>query len=526
MQATFCGFCLGSGGFQFSQGATQVSGGPGGNDFNAFGSFLLGLPANAGKVTLFPEKYRVHSDIFSVYVRDQWQVSRKLTLTYGTRWEAYPYPTRGTRGLEYFDAAANQVVVCGTGRNPTNCGITKHTKRFAPRAGIAYRVTDSTVIRAGYAITNDPTNYGASTGNRQNYPDILATTLNAPNGFSWATTLRQGLPPVVKPDFSSGRVNLPLTAGVFTVDNDNYVRGYVQSWNFTLEQRLAGWNVAAGYVATRSIDPLNSLNLNWSPIGTGAAGQILNRLARRTAITNTIGTQGTHRYDSIQSKVERRFAGGVQVLATYTMARARAYTNQVAIPEFFSLNYGPMGNVAKHTAGLTGSFETPFGRKKQWFTSDPAAAILGGWQMSGAAILRTGTPFTVTAANTTLNAVASSQFGDCNGEAAQGSGILEWYSKASFSVPAAGRFGTCRTNSLTGPGLVNIDAGLDRNFAFGERWQLKFRVEVFNLANTPHHSNPTNSVNSGTFMQALGIANTGREGIDERAFRLNLRLGW
>jgi hypothetical protein len=71
-----------------------------------------------------------------------------------------------------------------------------------------------------------------------------------------------------------------------------------------------------------------------------------------------------------------------------------------------------------------------------------------------------------------------------------------------------------------------MDLGLDRNFRLTERFQLKFRVETFNLTNTPHHSNPTNSINSGSFMQALGIANTGREGIDERTFRLSLRVGW
>ena len=51
IQATFCGYCEGAGGFQFEQGTTQFNGGPAGNDYNAFASFLLGLPMNAGKVT-------------------------------------------------------------------------------------------------------------------------------------------------------------------------------------------------------------------------------------------------------------------------------------------------------------------------------------------------------------------------------------------------------------------------------------------------------------------------------------------
>src|SRR5262249_61855857 len=105
-------------------------------------------------------------------------------------------------------------------------------------------------------------------------------------------------------------------------------------------------------------------------------------------------------------------------------------------------------------------------------------------------------------------------------------GIYQWYDKSTFANPSAGRFGTCGTNNVQGPRLFNANFGIDRNFALTERFQLKFRAEAFNVSNTPHHSNPTNSISSGTFMQALGIANTGREGIDERTFRLSLRLGW
>ena len=84
-------------------------------------------------------------------------------------------------------------------------------------------------------------------------------------------------------------------------------------------------------------------------------------------------------------------------------------------------------------------------------------------------------------------------------------------------------------NSLRGPHIVNLDAGLERTIAITERFHLKFRAEMFNVANTPHHAtiNATNaSVNASTFMQAIDIANTGREGIDERAAQLSLKLTW
>ncbi len=526
IQATFCGYCLGSGGFQFSQGATQLSGGPAGNDYNAFASFLLGLPANAGKVTLFPDAYRYYQNIYAFYVRDQFQVNRKLTVTYGTRWEAFPFATRGSRGMEYFDAAANQMVICGVGGNAKDCGITKNLRRFAPRGGIAYRVTESTVIRAGYGLTNDPTNYGSSLGNRQNFPDIVATALTPPNGFSYATTLRTGLPAVAAPDYSSGRVNVPLTAGIFTVDNKNYVRGYVQSWNFTVEQRIKSWIASAGYVATRSVDVLATLNENWGPIGAGSAGQVLNALYKRTATTNTIGTLGTNKYDSLQARAEHRFAESYQIGVNYTFAKAEGYSNQVAIPAYFRLNYGALGNIAHHSVGLSGIADLPFGKGKRFAQGRAGTMILGGWQVTSAMILRSGTPFTVTAANTTLNASGSSQFGDCVSTPKKLGGIYQWYDKSAFAVSAAGRFGTCGTNSLWGPGLVNLDSNVSRTFKVTERITAKFSAEAFNVANKPHHSNPVGSVSSGTFMQALGIANTGREGIDERTFRVGLRVGF
>jgi hypothetical protein len=233
-----------------------------------------------------------------------------------------------------------------------------------------------------------------------------------------------------------------------------------------------------------------------------------------------VGTQGTNKYDSLQARLQHQFARGFQFAANYTFAKAEAYSNQVAIPYAFRLNYGATPNIAHHTLGLAGFVDSPFRKGHRW------APVLGGWQLNAVTVLRSGTPFTVTASNTTLNAVASGQFADCLSTPHKLHNIYQWYDKSAFAAPTAGRFGTCGTNSLWGPRLINADLGLDRNFALTERFHLKFRAEAFNLSNTPHHANPTNSINNSSFMQALGIANTGREGIDERTFRLSLRLAW
>jgi hypothetical protein len=524
-EASFCSYCTGAGGFEFSQGSTQLNGGPAGNDYNAFASFLLGLPSNVGKVTLFPPQYQDYQNIFGFYVRDQWQVNHKLTLTYGTRWDYYPYPTRGYRGLEYLDVPTNEMIICGVGGNPRNCGITKDTQRFEPRVGFAYQIHSTTVFRAGYALSTDPTNTGGVSGNRQNFPDIEATTIPTMNAYSYAVTLRQGVPVAVAPDYSSGSVAAPLTAGVFTVSNSQYVRGYIQSWNGTVEQQLPGWLISIAYVGTRFIHPQAVINNNWGSIGTGVAGQVLTLLTGRTATTDGIGTYGTEKYDGLQAKAIHPFARNFQITGTYTFAKGLSFANPgIAIPAYYRLNYGNTAGLARNLVGIALTAASPFGANQMWLSSGFWGHVLGRWQFEAISTLRTGTPFTATASNTTLNASGSTQFAECLGEPTKLGGIRQWYSKSSFAEPATGTIGNCGTDTLFGPALNTLDTALSRTFPVYRESTMEFRANMFNTPNNPHHANPTSSLTSSSFMEALGIANTGRDGIDQRTVQLSLRL--
>ena len=90
------------GGFRYQSGPTQIQGGPGGNLYNAFASFLLGVPNRIGRLKLV-EPYTTRNWQYSLYVRDQWQASSRMTVSYGTRWEYFPVPTRADRGLERYN---------------------------------------------------------------------------------------------------------------------------------------------------------------------------------------------------------------------------------------------------------------------------------------------------------------------------------------------------------------------------------------------------------------------------------------
>ena len=128
--------------FGFNGGATSLNGGPGTNTYNQFGDFLLGLPQSEQNSLLTTPYVLLRTWQYSLYVRDQWQVSRKLTLSYGTRWEYYPVPTRGSRGIESFNLNTATITVCGVAGNPRDCNYTVSKRQFSPRIGIAYRPTE------------------------------------------------------------------------------------------------------------------------------------------------------------------------------------------------------------------------------------------------------------------------------------------------------------------------------------------------------------------------------------------------
>ncbi len=170
----------------------------------------------------------------------------------------------------------------------------------------------------------------------------------------------------------------------------------------------------------------------------------------------------------------------------------------------------------------------PFGKDKPWLQSGALAGIVGGWQINALFSAYSGSPFTAIADNSTLNASGTTQRADCIGTPRKLGDIHQWYDRSGFGVPASGRFGTCGANTLTGPGLVNVDMGVDRKWRFGENSELKLRVESFNVSNTPHHTiaDASKNVNSGGFMEALAIRNSGRDGLDERNFRVGLKFSW
>jgi len=312
----------------------------------------------------------------------------------------------------------------------------------------------------------------------------------------------------------------------------------VQSWNLTLEKKFGEWVGSAGYVATRSIRQTSFLNANWADLGTDNAGRQLVQRFGRSANTNYIGHLGTPKYDSLQARLQRRFRGGYQMQLSYTWGHSRGYTAEASTagprvhhPGYWDKNYGPTPLDIRHNAVISGVVELPFGNGKRWAQSGAAAALLGGWQFNALTRLGTGTPVTATAPATTLRAPGSGQFADCLGPVEKIGERTQWWDRTNLAnpnqvSPNEARFGTCGTGTLRGPGLINVDLGIFRKIQIGERFSVQIRGEAFNISNTPHFSNPNSDVASGNFGLIGNVQNTGREGNDQRFFRIGVRIGF
>jgi hypothetical protein len=538
------------GGFRFRPGTTQVLGGPGGNQYHAFAAFLLGLPDQIGRLKLV-EPYTTRNWQYSLYIRDQWQASPKLTLSYGTRWEYFPVPTRAHRGLERYDVNTNQMLIGGVGSIPTDLGVTVSKTLFAPRLGVTYRATEGTVLRAGFGITNDP--YSLARPLRTNHPAVLNLLVEAPNAIGFAGRLADGIPSIADPDLGSGRVSVPSPITVFTLA-DEFERGYIRSWNVAIQKELRwGFVGEAAYVGTRQINQLGFRELNWSPIGGGQAGRQLNRQFGRTGQTRLIAPIGDSKYDALQTRLERRFANGFQLGVNYTWSKSEGLAGnansdnalRINIPEYYDLNRSVSDFDRPHNLSITNITELPFGTGRRWLNSGGAVAhILGGWQVNNILTFHSGTPFSVIASGTSLNAPDSDQRADLVKPEVEILGDIgrnnPYFDPLAFRPVSEARFGTAGFNVLRGPGVASWDLGVFRHFRLPRQMDLQFRMEAFNVTNRPRFRNPRTSTDNNTNVSNLILNPDGsvrdlngyavitqtEDTGSERQIRFGLRLGW
>jgi hypothetical protein len=525
------------GGFNFSGGLTSLNGGAAPTLYNGLADFLLGLPQSMGKDLQYINPAAVRMPSWGFYARDQWQVSRKLTFSYGLRYEYYPFATRDHRGGERYDPITDKVLIGGLGDVPTDTGVDVGNGQIAPRLGLAYRATEKTVFRAGYGISIDPNSFRNL---RDAYPATISSQFSGASTFQAAGSLRTGIPAVPVPDLSQGRIDLPLAVGTQTFPQ-KFDRGYIQSFNVTAQRDLgAGVTAQAAYVASRAIRQTANVNINAGSPGGGNNGRALFPQFRRIANINMLTPFNSATYDALQVQVTRRMVAGSLLGLSYTFSKAINYADNS--DSGLTWHYQPMwernqaraGFDRTHNLQLYGVYELPFGNGRRWATDGVAALIAGGWQLNGVFSALSGTSFTVTSAATSLNAPGNTQTADqvlaevkILGGVGRGN---SYFDPNAFAPVTAVRFGNSGRNILRGPGLMNIDASLFRDFKLGDRRTMQFRAEVFNVTNRPAFNNPGGNASAptrradGSIINLNGYTEITSAQATERQIRFALKL--
>jgi len=491
-------------------------------------AFLLDVPSQLGRDvnTYFPG---LRAWEFFAFVGDKWQVSQKLTVDLGLRWEFYPPATPAfANAFSNYDPNNNTLVVTGTGGNPTNLGMVTRYKEWAPRLGIAYRLDDKTVIRAGFGISYTPfgdNNYA------YNYP-VRANNFYTNVGDGYAETLlpsgqpasfQNGFPlpqPVTIP--SNGIINAGANSTLLSqseyIVNQNFKNASVITWNIAVQRTLPmKLTLDLAYVGLKGVDTQYSYNMNQSTsvLGTGTAGEPLNAAFGKTASATVIWAGASSTYNGLQVKLDRR-SPTFNLTTSFSYQRAMDFQqDDDGAPLWligFNRNYA-RADFDRHYAYVQSYvYSLPYGPGRSQLHG-PINYLVGGWQISGILTLESGSPIEdVGASGSSLNTPGETQTANQVAPVSYPKGINvgnPWFSTASFTQPTGVAFGTSGRNLFSGPGLFILNASLFKNIRVRERFNIEVRGEAFNITNTPEFSNPSASITSSTYGYVTGTLGSG-----------------
>lgn len=512
----------GTGSESISQNVTGSASVPGSG--LGIASYLLGLPSSYSRViTLQIVQEKQWRD--GVYFQDQWAISPKLTLTLGLRWDYFSPefsndPKPGTANIANLDTSTGNIVLGGYNGNKY-AGVEPTYTEFAPRAGAAYRLNRSLVLRAGYARSHAIDSGGANLGRIfRNWPLQQSQTVSAASSFTPAFTFEAGppAPPVIPAFPSSGLV--PMPNGTFSIlypGIGKYPHTEVDQWNVSIQQQVLGnATVELAYVGSIGRHLYANYAANAAVPGPGPFNPrrpFFPQFGWTQSLTHFGDVGGLHsNYQALQAKFQKQFSHDISVLSSFTWDKALDdnLQNQFA-PES---NWGNSDNSRKLISTTSFVWGLPFGPGK--LIGSSAAGItrqlIQGWSISGVVGLMSGMFFTPTFSDTSSynsdcctlrpNRIGSGQGANPNRN--------QWFDPTAFVRPAPFTYGNSGRNILSGPGWGNADVSVSKDFVITENVRLNLRGDAFNALNHVNLANPTAAVDSSTAGKITGILYTMR----------------
>jgi hypothetical protein len=506
---------------------------------NALADFLLG---KANSLTQDTGVFvRTHSGDPSLFVQDNWRLTRRFTLNLGLRWEYYP-PFTGQNNTGTFVAGVQStrfptapLGLLTSGDKGVPDGILHAPwNTFAPRFGFAYDFFGNglTSLRGAYGIfysAVDPTQFLTRTVqqpfsrsvNVKRTPNLVTPFAPDPDPF----------PYVLSPSntsFLSGANIFSLPPGAANVPS-------VQQFSLGIQQQFgAKWSSEINYVGnvTRHFyitfdqnSPVYDPNCTSARCGT-TSGQNNRRPYQPTPATYTFASVSLSApvantsYHSLQATLAHRFDQRFSIQASFVWSKV--------------IGYGPLTNAydLKSSRGVL-DIDVPYNFVVSYIFVSPQVHHLGllgkelwsGWQVNGITTLRSGQPFNVTSGTDTNfdgtnndrpNVVGNPHLPGGRGRVATKNAF---FSTAAFVIPLAGTpYGNTPFNMLYSPKYVDTDLSVFKTFPIDRRITLQLRGEVFNLFNTVNMNAPNSTQSSPAFGT---ISTAGAPRIVQLALRLS-----
>jgi hypothetical protein len=502
---------------------------------DAFADFLLGRASQYTEANIDIASH-LRFQMYEAFMQDDWKIRPNLTLNVGLRWSAIVQPYDTEDLLTNFDPSrfdpskayqisASNTRVPGTGdplngiiiageNSPYGRKVTE-TEWFnlGPRAGFAWDPYGDgrMAVRGGYGMYFDRTLVGIALQNAFVNPPFASTALFSAVGGSGPT--------LSDPAAGAQRNNEVIVANLNAMSTEFKIPTTHQ-WSIGVQRELpANFTMDVAYVGSAGRNLLRAYDINQTPAGTTGASNNA-RPYRGWGNITLRATDATSVYNSLQLAVQRRWQHGLQLNVNYTLSKAESDSSSDRSDLAQDIN-----NLDAERAVTNYDRTHIFGANYVWelpFHNDTSNKLmynlLGGWQISGATQLASGTPLTITMSANTANSFGNIQRRpDLVGDPEGPKTVAQWFNTAAFAAPAPNRFGNSPRSVVRGPWRHMTDLALFKNFYVTERVRLQYRLEAFNVFNEVNYTSVGTVMGTSTYGRLIAAG-------DPRMIQMGLKL--
>jgi hypothetical protein len=481
-------------------------------------SLLLGYISGGNGRSILLTPYYTTNQENAMYFQDDWKVTPRLTLNLGIRYDIYVPDVEIRNRLVNFDFTHLTLAYAGQSGISNTAGKQTRWGDLGPRVGLAWDVAGNgkTVVRSGFAQTFFPELPSGSNMLGEQVPYVVSQTPfgNIPtNPTDWTTI------PQIQNPYPAISTTQPLTTAQLNASGVGIIgHGFqnqtpsMMTWSIDVQRQISASMMAeVAYAGSHSIH----LDYGWNPNetqpgpGTQPSRRLLQPLSNISSFT-IFDFRNSSFYNGLSAKFEKRFSSGLQFMASYTFSKNLDYGGSAASgggavgnPQTvtnLTAGRGPSGFDVKHRFVANYLYELPFGKGQKWVKSGPLAYVVGGWSLSGITTLSGGRPFSLSLNTGVNNGAPSWPNRTCNGTLSNPD-RAHWFDQTCFAAPPPNTYGNVGRGVIYGPGQVNFDMSFVKNNRFTERLNVQFRLDTFNLSNTPFFGFPNAAIGSPTVGQ-------------------------